>query len=203
METKKEKIGREEFEKLVKFSLSPSDFRKVMLAYRLSKYGHRNQMRETGERYFEHPKAVALILIQELKLQDRADLIATALMHDLQEDTFLLEWDDIEFIFGAGIVRAVRALTKEEGKPYHEQLESSPADVLMVKLSDRLHNLRTLGGCTDKKKQKQLTETREKYIPLIDKLGAKLSAGDQWRAAYFKKQIGEICDTLEKEIKKA
>ncbi len=202
METTKEKIGREEFEKLVKFSLSPSDFRKVMLAYRLSKYGHRNQMRETGERYFEHPKAVALILIQELKLQDRADIITTALLHDLQEDTFLLEWDDIEFIFGENVVRSVRALTKEEEKPYHEQLESAPADVLLVKLSDRLHNLRTLGGCTDKKKQKQLIETREKYIPLVDRLNSRLAIGDQWRAAYFKEQISKICDTLEMELKK-
>ena len=60
-------LGRKNLEKILEKKLSSKYMDLVMLAYRLSKYGHRNQERDSGKRYFEHPKRVALILMKELK----------------------------------------------------------------------------------------------------------------------------------------
>ena len=194
------KVGRQEFENLIKFSMAPLQLRRVMLAYKISKYGHKGQSRESGERYFEHPKAVALILIQELKLLD-PDAIIVALLHDLAEDSFLLDWMDLEMIFGGQIVCQVRALTKEPGKDYLKYLLLSETSVLMVKLADRLHNLRTLGDCRPEKRAKQIKETREKYVRVIEELEKRLSdEGLGWRAAYLRDQILKNCDEIEKSL---
>jgi GTP diphosphokinase / guanosine-3',5'-bis(diphosphate) 3'-diphosphatase len=150
----RDKIGREKFAELLGFRLTSSELRRVMRAYKLAKYGHKDQLREDGERYFEHPKAVALILIQELRIID-ADTIIAALMHDLQEDSFILSWEDIEDIFGKDVSRYVRAVTKEPNKDYLGNLLEAPTPALFVKLADRLHNLRTLGACRPEKQLKK------------------------------------------------
>jgi len=193
------KVGREEFENLIKFSITPSEFRRVMRAYQLSKHGHKNQSRESGERYFEHPKAVSVILICELKILD-PDTIITALLHDIQEDSFIMTWEDIEDIFGRDVVRYVRAVTKEPGKDYLENLLRAPTPALLVKLADRLHNLRTLGDCRPEKQLKQIRETREKYFSIVDELKRRLSHNELWRPSYFREQISSQCDAIEKNL---
>jgi len=194
-----ERFGREKFVELLEFRLTSSELRRVMRAYKLAKYGHKDQRREDGERYFEHPKAVALILIQELKLFD-ADTIIAALMHDLQEDSFILDWEDIEDLFGKDVARYVRAVTKEPKKNYLENLLEAPTPAIFVKLADRLHNLRTLSACRPEKQLKQIKETREKYVKLMDELRRRLPQNEAWRAAYLKEQILGRCTEVEKEI---
>ena len=193
------KMGRTEFELLIKFSISPSDFRRVMRAYQLSKHGHKGQSRETGERYFEHPKAVAVVLITELRITD-PDTVIAALLHDIQEDSFILTWEDIEDIFGKDIVRYVRAVTKEPGKDYLENLLRAPTSALFVKLADRLHNLRTLEACRPEKKLKQIKETREKYIQIMEELRRRLPQNELWRSSYLKEKIFSECDKLERTL---
>lgn len=194
-----EKIGREDFENMIKFSLAPTEFRRVMRAYQLSKHGHKGQSRESGERYFEHPKAVAVILIRELRILD-ADTIITALLHDIQEDSFILTWEDIEDVFGKDIVRYVRAVTKEPGKDYFENLLRAPTPALFVKLADRLHNLRTLEDCRPEKKIKQVKETREKFSGIIEELRRRLSHNELWRPSYLRDQILKQCEVVEKSL---
>ncbi len=198
MTENKNGVGREAFRDAIKFQLSPKDLRRVMLAYKLSKYGHRGQTRDGGERYFEHPKEVALIIINELRILD-PDVIISALLHDLQEDSFILDWEDLEDIFGSRVVLSVRALTKEEGKDYFSNLLAADADVLLVKLADRLHNLRTLRECSDAKKRKQIKETREKFSKIIQELKSR-SYRAAWRASYMEKAIFDQCDEIEKTL---
>jgi len=198
---KRYRIGRQQFEALIKHQLAPSDFKRVMRAYRLSKYGHRGQERDCGERYFEHPKAVALIAIQELGIL-RSDTIASALLHDLQEDSFIATWEDVEDFFGKRVVRWVRALTKEGDKDYFSNLLNSDPDVLLVKCCDRLHNLRTLKGCKKEKQLKQILETREKFSKVIAVLKKKLGRKDLWRAEYLEMQIFGECDKIERSLSK-
>ncbi len=194
-----EKVGREQFADLLRIRLTPSELRRVMRAYKLAKNGHKGQLREDGERYFEHPKAVALILVNELKLFD-ADTIIIALMHDLQEDAFILDWEDIEDIFGANVLRCVRAVTKEPNKDYLGNLLEAPTAALFVKLADRLHNLRTLGACRPEKQLKQVKETREKYVKLMDELRRRLPRNEAWRASHLKEQILGRCAEVEKQV---
>ena len=164
--------GSEEFLKKLRHKVSPRELDFIMLAYRLSKYGHRDQIRDSGERYFEHPKAVALILIDELQIYD-AEMIIAALWHDLKEDKpWMLEWKDIELIFGARVRELVHMLTKEpesstkEKVEYLERIAVAGEDVRFIKLADRLHNVRTLSSCPSKKQARYLKETREFFIPL-------------------------------------
>ena len=199
MESEEETVGRKAFEDLIRFSIPPSELRRVMLAYQFAKHGHKGQTRETGERYFEHPKAVALILIRELKILD-PDAIITALLHDIYEDTFILTWENIEDVFGKDIVRYVRALTKEPGKDYLAHLLRAPTPVLFVKLADRLHNLRTLGGCRPEKKAKQIKETREKYVDVMEELKRRLPQNELWRSSYLREQILDRCAEIEKTL---
>lgn len=146
-------------------------------AYVNAKYGHQRQKRDSGERYFEHLRAVALILIDELEIYD-SEMIQTALMHDMLEDSYLLDEARIEFLFGPHVLKMVSDLSmppldqfkskKERLDLYHPQIRNSGIKTMIVKLCDRLHNLRTLGSCIAEKQQRKSLETVEHYVPLIE-----------------------------------
>jgi len=148
-------------------------------AYINAKYGHRNQKRDDGTRYFEHLRATALILIDELKIYD-PEMIQTALMHYMLEDSYLLDKERIKILFGpnvAGMVFTIsmppesdeRFSSKQERLDfYHERMKYSPIKIKIIKLCDRLHNSRTLGNCTPEKKRRKIAETIEHYLPLIE-----------------------------------
>jgi GTP diphosphokinase / guanosine-3',5'-bis(diphosphate) 3'-diphosphatase len=166
-------IGRQQFEEIIGKYFIPSQARLIMLAYRLSKYGHRGQERDDGGRYFDHPRAASLILLHQ-GVSDHEIIIAT-LLHDLMEDSFILTWEDLELVFGSRVCEIVKLVTKESFLPkteYFPRLLQGPAEAWVVKLADRLHNLTTLGTCTPEKQVKQIKETRDKYIPLCYKLTA-------------------------------
>ena len=167
--------------------------RYVRAAYQLSKGAHRNQKRDGGRRYFDHPREVALILMKELKIGDWK-VIVLGLLYDTLEDSFLMSPWVLEKIFGADVAISVRRLTKEDKEGYLDRLRTfGTSRDLMVKLVDRLHNLRTLSSCSKEKRRKQIAETRTEYLSLADRLIIMLPAEEKWRGIYIKEQIESLC----------
>ncbi len=183
-------IGRQAFVKKLTPLLSPRDLEAVMTAYVLAKYGHMNQVREVGHvRYFEHPKSVAWILADELRMDDR-DTLVMALLHDTLEDSHILTPYRIELNFGKEVVVGLQLLTKKPKPGYLSRLvEYASWKVLLVKLADRLHNLRTLYGCTKRKQREQVEETKRYFLPLLTHLRHLLPAKNRWRADYLEREI--------------
>lgn len=174
----------------------PNTLERVNFAYIASKFGHAKQTRESGERYFDHPKSVAWIYIDELKGRD-SRIIIDALLHDLSEDTYLLSPYRISLNFDEQIALDVRALTKlpkgkETTDQYLARIIARGPEVVLVKLCDRLHNLRTLGVCSNEKKQHQIEETEIYHLAIL--IPALRSAGENWT---------EYADHLEAKIREA
>ncbi len=174
--------------------LAPSDLARVRGAYYLAKYGHRAQVRKelaldgSPLRYFEHVRRVAIILMDEVHIYD-PDLIITALLHDALEDTADIDARVIEQFFGTEVARRVRLLTKDPKEGYVDRLLAADEDTVLVKLCDRLDNLRSLDGCDEAFQARQIMETRRDYMPLFD---ARLKRHD------IKWAILEILDVLER-----
>jgi len=149
----------------------PSEERKIRLAYVLAKAGHRNQFRKETDnegnqvRYFEHPRRVALILLDELCIYNHK-MICAAFLHDGLEDIRGLTPEMIEDYFGEDVCRWVKKMTKTASNKnsYYQELVKSPVwEVLVVKCCDRLDNLRTLEHGTRKFQEKQIKETKEEF----------------------------------------
>ena len=151
-------------------------------AYVFSMKAHGSQKRASGDPYFSHPLEVAGILT-ELKLD--SDTIVTALLHDTIEDT-VATYDDIEKMFGPKIAQLVDGVTKlsklerpasesaRQAENFRKLLVAMSNDirVLLVKLADRLHNMRTLHFIKDPEKRKRIAvETMEIYAPLAERIG--------------------------------
>lgn len=150
-------------------------------AFRFALEQHGDMRRRTGEPYILHPIAVALILVKEIGLKDLSAVIA-ALLHDVVEDTET----DIETIqeqFGQTVARLVEALTKitrvqspldsVQAETFRKILLTMADDirVALIKLADRLHNMRTLEGLKPEKQAKILAETEYIYVPIAHRLG--------------------------------
>lgn len=188
-------VGRSVFFARLEPLLSSRELFLVETAYNLSKYGHRGQWRDDGTRYFDHPKSVAWILIEELRIIN-AHTIALALLHDIQEDSYIVTWELLGLIFGEDFVYDLKLLTRngEQKEEYVERLsEFGTSDALLVKLADRMHNLMTLSACTIEKRRKQVKETRGKYFSLTDALERKLPESERWMADYFRIAMNKYC----------
>lgn len=187
----KNHIGRLEFERKLKEKVSEEKIRLVMRAYRFSKYGHMIDIRDSGVRYFEHPKRVALILMDELGIYDH-EMIIAALLHDIKEDSFILEWEDIEDIFDEKVLVMVKILTKEKskgGKVYIRKIRKAEEAARIIKLADRLDNLRELWDCSTEKQERTIRETEKYYLSI-----AKRTNG------YLYKKMKEICDSYKNRV---
>ena len=150
-------------------------------AYVFSMKAHGTQVRASGDPYFSHPIEVAGILT-DLKLDD--ETIVTAILHDTIEDT-LATTDQIEKLFGTSVARLVDGVTKlskieaqSESERAAENLRkfllalSGDIRVLLVKLADRLHNMRTLHHIPDAEKRRRIArETMDIYAPLAERIG--------------------------------
>lgn len=153
----------------------------VRSAYTFCMKAHGSQLRASGDPYHTHPLAVAQILT-DLKMDHFS--VITGLLHDTVEDT-LVSLSDIEKHFGSEISRLVDGVTKlsqlELQSEHTKQAEnfrklvlamSSDIRVLMVKLADRLHNMRTLHYVTSEEKKRRIArETAEIYAPLAERMG--------------------------------
>jgi GTP pyrophosphokinase len=115
-------------------------------------------------RYFEHVRRVAIILMDEAEVYD-PDLIITALLHDALEDTRDIDALVVEQFFGSEVARRVRLLTKKPKKGYMDRLRTADRETVLVKLCDRLDNLRTLKDCDRAFRRKQIKESWEVHVP--------------------------------------
>lgn len=146
----------------------------VEQAFLLARKAHASQTRKSGLPYILHPLAVALIVAREMRQKDAA-VIAAALLHDVVEDTpYTIE--DIERLFGPDVAFLVGAVTKPNKAQvdnFQHILGSVKGDVrvLMLKLSDRLNNMRTLESMRPTKQWKIASETQFFFAPLAGRLG--------------------------------
>ena len=160
--------------------LSPADLKLVKEAYRFSDEMHLGQIRKSGEPYISHPIAVAEICA-EWKLDVQA--IMAALLHDVMEDQDVKKEELIER-FGAPVASLVDGLSKLEKIEFQSQIEAQAENfrkmllamardvrVILVKLADRLHNMRTLGAMRPEKQRRISGETMEVYVPIAHRLG--------------------------------
>ena len=145
------------FEKLLeilKASDKNYDTGKITQAYNFANAKHEGQVRESGEAYITHPVAVAMILVE---LGMDTDTICSALLHDVVEDT-AATLDDLKKMFGADVANLVDGVTKLNQIALHSREEQQAENirkmflsmtkdirVVIIKLADRLHNIRTLG----------------------------------------------------------
>ena len=150
-------------------------------AYVFSMKAHGNQKRSSGQPYLAHPLEVAAILA-DLQLDEAT--IATGLLHDTIEDT-LASYDEIRSLFGDEIANLVEGVTKlsrisfnsksvEQAENFRKLVLAMADDirVLLVKLADRIHNMRTLEFVTkEEKRVKKAQETLEIFVPLADRIG--------------------------------
>ncbi|UII27062.1 bifunctional (p)ppGpp synthetase/guanosine-3',5'-bis(diphosphate) 3'-pyrophosphohydrolase [Fulvivirga maritima] len=160
--------------------LKEGDSKIIRKAFKTSMDAHQGMRRKSGEPYIFHPLAVAKICVDEIGLGTTS--IVAALLHDVVEDT---EWttEDIERNFGKKIARIIDGLTKISGVFEHgssQQAEnfrkmlltlSEDVRVILVKLADRLHNMRTLDSMPVNKQYKIASETIFLYAPLAHRLG--------------------------------
>lgn len=159
--------------------VSAQDVERIRAAFELAKTAHADQKRKSGEPYIFHPIAVANIVAEELMLG--ANPVIAAFLHDVVEDTdFTI--DDIQQRFGDDVAFLVRVVTKQEKEHYEmsrqmdnykQMLDSIHYDIraLLVKLADRLHNMRTLSSMRPDKQMKIAGETDYFYAPLANRLG--------------------------------
>lgn len=169
-----------EIQDLVKSYYPDADLSLIQAAYIYSARVHRGQTRMSGEPYLVHPVAVAKILAQ-MKLDEAA--VSTGLLHDTVEDT-LTTIEDLEQFFGKDIAAMVDGVTKISKMEFQSREErqaenfrkmilamSRDIRVLIVKLADRLHNMRTLGPMPPESQKRIARETMEIYAPLAARLG--------------------------------
>src|SRR5450830_1864298 len=160
--------------------LTPSELKKVKEAYRFSDEMHLGQMRKSGEPYISHPLAVAEICA-DWKLDAQA--MMAALLHDVMEDQGVKKDELIERL-GAQVASLVDGLSKLDKIEFQSQIEAQAENfrkmllamardvrVILVKLADRLHNMRTLGSMPPDKKRRISRETMEVYVPIAHRLG--------------------------------
>ena len=157
-----------------------ADLEVIQRAYEYADEKHKNQLRKSGEPYIIHPLAVAEI-VAEIGLD--TDAIAAALLHDCLEDTDA-SFEEISRLFGETVANLVEGVTKLTRVQYstmeEQQMEnlrkmfmamSKDIRVILIKISDRLHNTRTLQYQTPAKQISKSMETMEVYAPLAHRLG--------------------------------
>ena len=159
-----------------------SDVELVRKAYEFAALAHKDARRKSGEPYIFHPIAVAIIVAKEIGMG--ATSITSALLHDVVEDTdYTVEYISQEF--GPKVARVVKGLTKLSSIDFQNSIESIQAEnyrkivntmsedirVILVKLADRLHNMRTLESMAHYKQLKIASETISFYAPLAYRLG--------------------------------
>lgn len=175
------------YKELLKVSyrtLSDDDKKLIRKAFEVAVDGHKNQRRKSGEAYIFHPIAVAKIVAQEIGLD--ATSIASALLHDVVEDSPDYSINDIEQLFGETVARIVDGLTKISSLSKEQDMDVSlqaenfrkmlltlndDIRVIIIKIADRLHNMQTMDSMREDKQIKIASETLYIYAPLAHRIG--------------------------------
>ena len=168
-------------EKTVRSYNPSADFAQIRAAFEFAQEAHKDQKRKSGEPYIIHPLAVAQIVAEELRLDSES--IMAALLHDVIEDTGATH-EDVARIFSptiADLVEGVSKLTRiQYATKEDEQMEnlrkmliamSKDIRVILIKIADRLHNMRTMEYQTPMKQKQKSLETMEIYAPISHRLG--------------------------------
>ncbi|SMP49368.1 RelA/SpoT family protein [Anoxynatronum buryatiense] len=156
------------------------DVELIIRAFQYAESAHEGQYRKSGDRYFSHPVEVAKILIQ---MQMDSSTIAAGLMHDVLEDT-PNSYEKLKSEFGVEIAELVEGVTKLTKMSFETQEEKQAENlrkmfvamakdirVVLIKLADRLHNMRTLKFQSDEKKKEKAHETLDIFAPIAHRLG--------------------------------
>lgn len=164
----------------IKQSNKTYDLERIEKAYDIAKTAHEGQMRSSGDPYISHPIEVAIILVE---LGMDSDTIIGGLLHDVVEDTSVT-MEDVIKIFGKDVAVLVDGVTKLANIPYSSRAEQQAENVrkmllamaqdvrvVIIKLADRLHNMRTLDFRTAEKQRNKSLETMEIYAPIAHRLG--------------------------------
>ncbi len=160
--------------------LRPGEVDRVMMAFRRADAAHAGQSRRTGEPYITHPLSVAAIL-GDMRLD--AEAVMAALLHDTLEDTALTR-DELAETFGEEVAELVDGVTKLDKLNFGSRAEASAESfrkmllamsrdlrVILIKLADRLHNMRTLDAMDAESRRRVARETLEIYSPIAHRLG--------------------------------
>src|SRR5687767_1638978 len=160
--------------------LRPKDVARLAEAYRFSEAAHAGQTRQSGDPYISHPLAVAEILA-DWHLDGQT--LMAALLHDVTEDTSVTK-DEISDTFGKPVAELVDGVSKldriefqsaedAQAENFRKMLLAMARDVrvMLIKLADRLHNMRTLGAVSPAKRRRVARETMEIYAPIANRLG--------------------------------
>ncbi|MGI6445185.1 MAG: RelA/SpoT family protein [Candidatus Ozemobacteraceae bacterium] len=174
-------ISLEDIFSAIKSYNPDADFDQISRAYNVAQEAHKNQFRASGEPYFLHPEAVALVVASELRLDSTS--VCAALLHDVVEDTEI-NIENIEEMFGPVMAQLVGGVTKlnkvffsspsaAQAASFRKMLLAMTNDVrvILIKLADRLHNIRTLCFLPPVKQKYIAKETLEIYAPLAHRLG--------------------------------
>src|SRR6266850_5107253 len=160
--------------------LKPKDVARLAEAYRFSEAAHAGQTRQSGDPYISHPMAVAEILA-DWHLDGQT--LMAALLHDVTEDTKVTK-DEISDTFGKPVAELVDGVSKldkiefqsaadAQAENFRKMLLAMARDVrvILIKLADRLHNMRTLDAVNPAKRRRVARETMEIYAPIANRLG--------------------------------
>lgn len=154
------------------------ELNRILCAWDMAQNVHQFQHRNDGTPYFWHPTRVARIILDELDITD-PDLICSALLHDVLEDSDILTPEVLSYNFGDYVSYVVETLTKEIGikdgplrekidQEYIDRLNASSEDCRIVKLADRLDNLRCLEFNLKRNPYRYVKETIEHYVPMAE-----------------------------------
>ncbi len=210
-----DRLIEREFNDVLQGYLNSNHRKKVDIierAYRFAKKAHSGIRRRSGEPYILHPIAVAKIASQEIGLGSTS--ICAALLHDVVEDTeYTVE--DIERLFGKKIARIVAGLTKISGGIFGDQASAQAENfrkllltmsedirVVLIKMADRLHNMRTLGSMAPNKRYKIAGETLYIYAPLAHRLGL-FAIKTELEDLSFKHEHPDIYKQIEAKIQES
>lgn len=201
----------DELRMLMEGYLEPSQIKEVQRAYKFGAQAHAGQRRLSGEPYIEHPLAVAKILA-EMRMDH--ETLAAALLHDVLEDTPVTK-EEISREFGEEVARLVDGVSKLKQIKFENYVEAQAENfrkmlmamcndirVILVKLADRLHNMRTIQALRPEKRRLIARETLDIYAPIAHRLGInnlRLELEDLGFATLFPKRYR----VLSEEIKKA
>lgn len=192
---------------------------RIISIYNLTKYAHRDQLRDDGTRYFEHPRSATIIAFDELNLGEEDHVvIETIIGHDVPEDQYIFgnsilgtyeENKEItRFMVGRILDMEVAENFISISKPvgwdidnlphdvidsmYHDNLWAASVETIVAKGCDRLHNLRTLKSTTPEKQKRKIIETREVYLPLFKA---------KFKGSKYEKVGNILISKIEEEIK--
>ena len=157
----------------------------MIRALEWARRAHEGQSRASGEPYLTHPIHVARIILDLLRKRADQTVLCAAILHDVVEDSKDVDLSDLEREFGAEVARLVDGVTKigvlptpsvelEQSENFRKMLLSMARDirVILIKLADRLHNMRTLEHLRDRSRRERIAlETKEIYAPLAQRLG--------------------------------